>query len=225
MSKKQKAKSKTKKEAQKMRLLVVILGVKGGLLKSTLARLLTVCGVKDGIDVILADLDYQQLTSVDWARDRDDLDQEPTVKAMAFQMASDVVRAAKDRDLTVVDCPGRGTKGYIELAKAADLVIHPTGPTKDDLKPAIRVFNSLVKSGVSEDKLWFCVTKTDSMAQIDIAKEYIEEAGYQAFEGVIPYRRAYANVHDEGRCIAETQFQSLNRKAMTLVEEVIGKLG
>ncbi|SOH94974.1 hypothetical protein SAMN06273572_106125 [Monaibacterium marinum] len=48
----------------------------------------------------------------------------------------------------------------LEIAKAADLVIIPTGQTVDDLHPGVVLAHSLLKKGITPDKIAFAMFKT-----------------------------------------------------------------
>lgn len=57
--------------------------------------------------------------------------------------------------------------------------MQPTGASLDDLIPAIKVFNGLVKEGIPRSKLVFSLSRVGTEAEEIEARNYIEEAGYE----------------------------------------------
>lgn len=53
----------------------------------------------------------------------------------------------------------------LEISKSSDLVIIPTGQTKDDLRPAVELANDLANQGVPEQQIAFVLVKTTSDAE------------------------------------------------------------
>ncbi|CAG8702085.1 3051_t:CDS:2, partial [Ambispora gerdemannii] len=80
---------------------------KGGVGKSTLSRALATEASKEKMKVLLADCDPQQATSYNWNKLRG--------------------------DKKIVT---RTSKSTLEIARQADLIIQPTGPSVDDCEPA-----------------------------------------------------------------------------------------
>jgi chromosome partitioning protein len=48
-------------------------------------------------------------------------------------------------DYLIIDGPARISEGTLNIAKNANLIIQPVRPSLDDLNPAVREFNGLVK--------------------------------------------------------------------------------
>ncbi len=67
----------------------------------------------------------------------------------------------------------------------ADLIVQPTGASLDDLVPAIKVFNALVKEGVPRSKLVFALSRVGTEAEELDARAYISEAGYETLAGCL----------------------------------------
>ena len=63
---------------------------------------------------------------------------------------------------------------------------------------------------------------TDSEAEI--ARAYIEEAGYVALPGYLPERPAYRQAQNDGLAITETRFVSLKGRADALVQSLIDRV-
>ena len=131
-----------------MTTVVAFVSQKGGVGKSTLSRALAREAAAGGLSVKVADLDTQQGTSVDWHRTRLQAGIEPVVSVEAFRTAAQALAVASSFDLLIIDGPARTSQATLEIAKAANLVVQPTGPSLDDLRPAVREFHALVKEGV-----------------------------------------------------------------------------
>src|SRR3984957_13453992 len=123
-----------------MATIIAFVSQKGGVGKSTLSRALAREAAKSGLTTKIADLDTQQGTSVDWGRIRLNEGLQPPVAVEAFSTAAQALKVAKQYDLLIIDGPARASSGTLEIAKVANLVVQPSGPSNDDLRPAIREF-------------------------------------------------------------------------------------
>lgn len=200
--------------------IVAFVSQKGGVGKSTLARALARGAAHSGLTAKLADLDAQQSTSTDWHRLRLSQGVEPAITAQAYASAKEALKEARSYDYFVVDAPARASKGTLELAKVADLVVQPTGASLDDLRPAVRVFHELRAAGVSADRLRFALCRISTDAEEADAREYLEEAGYAVLPGCLLERPAYRAAQGAGRAITETNFKTLNKRAAALVDAI-----
>src|SRR5689334_4838702 len=131
-----------------MAALVAWVSQKGGVSKSALARALAVEAARGGLQVKIADLDPGQGSTTDWHKDRVAAGLEPHIAVELYPTPKTAISAANGLDLLVIDGPARADQATLEIARMADLVVQPTGASKDDLRPAVRAFNALVKAGV-----------------------------------------------------------------------------
>lgn len=207
-----------------MATIIAFVSQKGGVGKSTLARALAREAVVGGLKTKIADLDTQQGTSVDWHRDRLNAGIEPVVSAEAYATASQALNAANGHDLLIIDAPARTSKGTLDIARVAHLIIQPTGASRDDLRPAVREFHALVKAGVAPDKLAFALNHIGTPAEEEEARAYIAQAGYVALDGCLPERPAYRKAQNRGHTITETSYAGLNAKADALIQALIDRL-
>jgi len=53
-----------------------------------------------------------------------------------FANAAQALKAAAVYDLLIIDGPARTATATLEIAKAVGLVVQPSGPILDDLRPA-----------------------------------------------------------------------------------------
>lgn len=205
--------------------IIAFVSQKGGVGKSTLARALAREAVVGGLKTKIADLDTQQGTSVDWHRLRLHAGIEPVVSAEAYATAEQALKAADHFDLLIIDGPARTSKGTLDIARVADLVVQPTGASVDDLRPAVREFHALVKEGIAKSKLAFALNRIGTANEEAEARAYVAEAGYMALEGCLLERPAYRKAQNTGHAVTETSYAGLNAKADALIQALIDKVG
>jgi chromosome partitioning protein len=181
--------------------------------------------VAGGLKTKIADLDTQQGTTVDWLRDRLNAGIKPEISAESFATAAQALKIAHQYDLLIIDGPARMSKGTLEIATVADLVVQPTGPSRNDLRPAVREFHALVQAGISRDKLTFALNRIGTPAEEAEARAYITEAGYSVLDGCLLERPAYRKAQNLGLSVTETSFGTLNTRADALIQALINRVG
>lgn len=206
-----------------MTAVIAFVSQKGGVGKSTLARALAREAAASGLKVKIADLDPDQATIIDWHKVRVQRGVEPSLSVELFRTAAQALAGAISYDLLVIDGPAKASGGTTEIAKRADLIVQPTGASRDDLNPAIRVFHGLVKQGVSPDRLIFALNHIGTDSEAETARTYLEEAGYTALPGYLPERPAYRLAQNEGLSITETRFHGLKERADALIQAMIDR--
>jgi chromosome partitioning protein len=194
---------------------------KGGVSKSSLARALAVEAARGGVSVKVADLDVGQGSTVDWHKDRVAAAIDPDVAVQLHRTPREAMAQANGADLLVIDGPARADKDTIEIARIADLVVLPTGASLDDLRPAIRTANSLIKAGIAASRLLFVLSRIGTDSEAEAARAYIGEAGYSVAPGFVPERTAYRAIQNEGRAITETRYPQLRAAAEAVVQALI----
>lgn len=204
--------------------IVGFISQKGGVGKSTLARGLSREAAASGLNVKLADLDTQQGTSVDWYRRRLDSKAVPVFSVESFKTASQALRPSDQFDVLALDGPARASSATLEIARAANLVVQPSGASIDDLRPAVLVFHELVKAGIPKDRLVFALCRMGTDAEEADARIYISQAGYLALEGSLPERPSYRQASNVGLSITETRYPQLNQRADKLIQSMVDKL-
>jgi chromosome partitioning protein len=194
---------------------------KGGVGKSTLARGFSREAAANGMSVRLADLDTQQGTSVDWHRRRLEAGIEPIFSVERFRTAGQALRLADSFEYLLLDGPARTSAATLEIARAAALVVQPSGSRVDDLRPAVLAFHELVREGVRPQKLVFVLCRIGTEAEEAEARTYISQAGYAVASGSLPERPAYRQASNLGFSITETRFPNLDRRADELVQAMV----
>jgi chromosome partitioning protein len=205
--------------------IIAFISQKGGVGKSTLSQALAREAVVGGLKTKIADLDTQQGTTVDWHRDRLNAGIQPEIAVESFATAAQALKIAHQYDLLIIDGPARMSKGTLEIATVADLVVQPTGASRNDLRPAVREFHALAKAGIARDKLAFALSKIGTPTEESEARAYLSEAGYTVLDGYLPERPAYRKAQNAGRSITETSFRNLNSRADALIQALINRVG
>jgi chromosome partitioning protein len=217
---------KNKSSRYIMSYIIGMVSQKGGAGKSTLARLFARELAKDGFSVKIADLDTQQTTCTEWAADRAEARIEPEIQVQPFGNLKTALAEAGRFDAYILDGRPHSSQQTLEIAKAAHLTVIPTGQTKDDLRPAVKLAHSLADAGIRASQIAFALVKTtNSEAELNAARAYLEQTDYVTLDGFVPVSTAYGIAHDAGKVITETPHRTLNEKAERLAQSIINRLG
>lgn len=205
-----------------MAIIVGVTSQKGGVGKSTIARLLAREFSVQQWRVKIADLDISQGTSFQWRARRLEAQMEPDVPVEQFGRVDQALKIADDYDLLIFDGAPHSTMATRSISQASDLTVIPTGLAVDDLQPAVMLAHELVKNGVPRTKIVFALCRVgNSTAEIDDARAYLGQAGYTVLPGALPEQVAYRRASDEGRALTETRYASLNERAEELAQGIV----
>jgi chromosome partitioning protein len=203
---------------------VALVSQKGGVGKSALARTLAREAAAAGLVVKLADLDVQQGTCTDWNRDRNAAGLEPAVSVESYRNATSAL-AVRDRvDLLILDGPARTSAATLEIARVADVIIQPSGPSADDLRPVVRTWRELLGAGIERSRLAVALNGLGSDAEEADARGFLDRAEVTALGHALPERVAYRQALNSGRAMTETRYPALNKLASGLIQDIIGKI-
>jgi chromosome partitioning protein len=203
---------------------VAFISQKGGVGKSTLARALAAVAAHAKLKVTLADLDPQQRTLLVWEKTRRENRVAPRIRVEAFASSDEALARTTENDLLILDTAGQVSDATLELARRVHLVVQPTGPSVDDLHPAVLVFHALTKLGIPHERLVFALCRTMAKGEEDAAREYLTAAGYEVLPGSIPERVAYRQALNRGQALTETSESTLNKRADALMEALLEKV-
>jgi chromosome partitioning protein len=198
---------------------------KGGVAKSSLARLLAREFAASGRRVLLADLDVLQATSLEWSRRRAEAGVRPSIPVERCESTKQAVKRARqlNADCVVLDAKGIADTQTLEVARAADVVFIPSGLAVDDLLPAVRLAHELTGAGIPRGRLVVALCRAgDTASEVTEAARYVEEAGYLCLGVAWPERAGYRRAHDEGRVATEARHPSLRAKARAFVAAAMG---
>src|SRR3954469_7785214 len=183
---------------------------KGGVGKSTLARMMAREFAAGGMSAKIGDLDTQQQTCTYWAGRRAEGNVEPEIQVQSFGSVKAAVEDAARFDAYILDGKPNASEQTYEIARASDLVVIPTGQTVDDLHPGVVLAHALMKKGVLIQRIAFAMFKiTGSDKENSAARTYLEQAGYAVLTGDVPVSTAYGTASDAGKAITETPFKTL----------------
>ena len=185
-------------------LVIACLSQKGGVGKSTLARLIATAYASHDQKTAIFDFNGTQETSTFWAGRRLGAGIEPLVHA---EVAVQANRMRTDRRFEVIVADGRPDSPEITLAIArqADVVVIPTSVTIDDLVPQIRFARELVEKGVEKKRIiWVINRVTDNQLLIQDAHTFIADE-FKVAQTTLPYRDAFIRCHTAGFSVGEVR--------------------
>lgn len=197
---------------------------KGGVWKSTLARALGTAFAANDWSVKIADLDTKQGTCTAWQQRRLRNGITPDVPVQMFGNVATAISKAGDADLLIFDGAPHASTETVEIAKACDLMILPTGLSVDDLEPTVTLANTLAdKHGIEPRRIVFALCKATSTAEVQAAREYLGKTRFATLEGSIQHKPAYSRALDAGQSLIETPYKAPREQAMQVVQSAIAK--
>ncbi len=202
-----------------------VISQKGGVGKSIICRMIATEYSKAGWEVLIADMDTSQSTSFEWNSRRIANGVEPHVSVQQFPSVDRAVKIGEAFDLVVFDGAPHATRASEQIAQECDMVILPTGNSKDDLDPQIRLAHELVKKGIPHKKIHFLLSRIGSSeAETKESIEYLQYTNYKVFTSCLSEKTGYRRAVDEGKSITETGYKSLNDKADSVMQCVVDAL-
>lgn len=207
-----------------MAIIIGAVSQKGGVGKSTIARLVAREFAAQQWVVKIADMDISQATSYHWRSRRLQHGLEPDVSIEQYGRVEQALRAAEQYDLLVFDGAPHATRATEQIAQASDLVILPTGLAIDDLQPGVQIAHELAQK-IGNKRLVFALCRVgDSAREIAEARDYLAAAGYAVLAGELPEKTAYRRASDEGRAVTETRYATLNERAEALAQSIVDRI-
>ena len=208
-----------------MTYIIGMVSQKGGVGKSTLARMMAREFVAGGLSTKIADLDTQQQTCTHWAGRRAENGVIPELQVQSFATVKTALNEVQRFDALILDGKPNASDQTGEIAQASDLVVIPTGQTVDDLHPGVVLAHALRKKGIPPERISFAMFKTTGSERENVAaRQYLTEAGYLVLNGEVGVSTAYGSASDGGKAITETSFRTLNERASNLAQSVIDKM-
>jgi chromosome partitioning protein len=186
-------------------LIIACLSQKGGVGKSTLARLIARTYAVSGWTVKIADFNTKQLTSAKWAEIRKQAGIEPAIDASGFNQPTAMRR--EPHNLIVADGRPDSDQSSLDIARLSDLIIIPTGLPLDDLEPQLAFAMELVEKGVPKEKVVFVLNKvTESKRAVQAAREYLASAtGFYVAKQEIASKISYQQAQNHGYALSEVE--------------------
>ena len=207
-----------------MAIKIAVLSQKGGVGKSTLARCIAVEYARNDWSVKIADMDLKQRTVTAWNALRLENGYEPKIEVQGFGSVKDALKQEANYDLILFDGAGQADLQTLEIAKASDFIILPSGVSTDDLLPQVKLAHEFIKKGIQRKRIGFSLSRVgNSERELTDAKEYVEIAGYQ-FLGRIDERTSITQAHDMGKAANETKYQTVNSIADEILQSIIDSI-
>lgn len=204
-------------------LVIACLSQKGGVGKSTLARLIARTYAAAGWAVKIADFNTRQLSSADWCALRMSSGIEPHIGIEIMRSTKGLKRDPSD--LIVIDGAPDSDNTSLEAARAATMIVLPTGATVDDLKPQIGFANELVSKGVPRSKVIFVFNRIiEGESALKDATQLLKVAGFEVAETAIFSKKGYAVAQNQGFAISESAYPTLSERAEMLATELVTKV-
>lgn len=199
---------------------------KGGVGKSGVSRAIAATYAAAGWAVKACDLDIDQSTTYNWSLRRQQNGIEPAVQVETFGTFARAFKSiGEDIDLAIFDGPPHANAGTVEMGKAVDMLILPTGTGLDDMEPTVLLANSLVEQGVPAEKIALALCRIgDSGKELVEARTYLGATPYHLLDGALYEMTAYRRAHDAGLSMTETPYPSPREKAVRHIEAIAERL-
>lgn len=207
---------------------ISILGQKGGVGKSTLARILTREFTANDWNVLLADMNIEQATCLTWNQRRKKNEIEPQLLVEAFAILPQAQNRMGSYDLTIFDGKPAASAETRDIAMVSDLILIPTKTGLDDLTPQLGLALELVddlKAGIDPSQIAFVLSRVSSESAALRAREYLMKARYPftIVDGYIQEKQSYENALNFGMTLTETDYESLNDRINDVVQSIFNK--
>jgi chromosome partitioning protein len=201
--------------------IVSFISQKGGVGKSSLARLLAVHAARKGRKVMIADFDLEQLSCVEWSAQRLRNGIEPEIDARPFKSLKKLRKLDAELDLVIVDTRGLADELTEDISEESDLVFLPTGTSMDDLRPTLALARKLGRTPRLSNKIHLILSKVGrSDRQLSDARVIIDEAGFPVLTAIWPHRDGFAAEFDAGRAGSEAGNPHLKASAQSVESQM-----
>jgi len=197
-------------------------GQKGGVGKSTLARVLAVAAARQKYKVLIGDFDLEQLSCIEWSATRLRNGIEPDIEARAFKSLKKLRKSVEGFDLVVVDTRGLADELTIDISQESDVIFLPTGTSMDDLRPTLSLARRLSKNRKIGNKIVLVLSKVGrSERLLETAKVTIEEAGFEVLDSIWPERDGFQADLDIGKAGSEAHNPYLREAAQSIESDLL----
>jgi ATPases involved in chromosome partitioning len=168
--------------------------------KSTLARSLAVAAARDGLSVLILDMDAQQSVS-QWG-ERREADMPVVVFSTENELPKRLEQAKYAADLVIIDTPPARSTEAPAAVEVADLVLIPTTPDVEPLEQMPRTLRLCRGFG---RPVWAIINMANPTGPSEVTqtREVIEAMGAQAAPVVLHRRKAHRDASASGRSVQE----------------------
>lgn len=180
--------------------IITIAMQKGGVGKSTLARSLAVAATRDGLSVLLIDMDTQQSIS-QWA-ERREADMPVVIFSTENELPKKLAQAEGTADLVIIDTPPARSTEAPAAVEVSDLVLIPTTPDVEPLEQMPRTLRLCRGFGRPVFAVINMANPTGP-AEVAQTREVIEAMGAQMAPIVLHRRKAHRAASAAGVTVQE----------------------
>jgi chromosome partitioning protein len=203
---------------------IAVVKQKGGTGASALATTLAVELAKLG-DSILVDLDPNQQTSVNHLKTRFNSEINPSIHNLHYKVINDgkkAVKASNDYNHTVFDGAATASLSTGIISQVSDLVLIPTGFSKDDLDPNITLAYELMDYGVDKRNIFIVFNNANgTYPEQREAIKYLKQTEVQFMQSVVKNRPCYRQALNAGKILTEVSFPGPKQKAKELIASIL----
>jgi len=185
--------------------IITIAMQKGGVGKSTLVRSLAVSAAREGLSVLILDMDAQQSVS-QWGERR-----EAEMPVVVFSTENELPRRLEQAkgaaDLVIIDTPPARSTEAPAAVEIADLVLIPTTP---DVEPLEQMPRTLRLCRGFDRPVWAVINMANPTGQAEVTqtREVIEAMGAKAAPVVLHRRKAHRDASASGQSVQELDASS-----------------
>jgi len=110
------------------------------------------------------------------------------------------------------------------MAQPSDLILLPTGLSRDDLAPQARVAYELEDAGIPADKIALVFSRVrGSETERAAARSFLKRGQLNALAGEVRELPTIRLAMNSGRAASETSKPHINRETLAVVEEIATK--
>jgi chromosome partitioning protein len=210
-----------------MALIIEACGQKGGSGKSLCARALSAELARKKKSVVVIDLDVDQRTVSEWAEARVANKIAPEIRVEIVNPDDDadfrIPELGKDFDYIICDAPGWSDALTLSLSSWADLIVLPSEPSVDDLRPTIRLYHELVGAGIEVGRIVVVLNRIHNDTEVKFARKYLEQAGIvdAVLPKEIPDQPIYRKGGNVGQAATEVSSEGPRESARAVTDAIL----
>ena len=206
---------------------ISVLSGKGGVTKTSLARVITSVFAEGGQTVLGADMDTGQNSFSHWYALREMAGWGKPFTVQSFATPASVENAINSGKwgAVVIDCPAFGSAHTVDYAKLSDLIVIPTRFSLDDMRAAVQTANELVLAGIPDQKIIMVFSGvSENKREYELATEYMANTPYFVISGYIPQKTALSQAQDIGKTLLECSYPAPREKAEQVIQGIFDRL-
>jgi chromosome partitioning protein len=211
-----------------MALIIATCGQKGGSGKSQTARALSAELARKKKSVVVIDLDVDQRTVAEWAEARSANKIMPEIRVEVVDPDEDsdfrIPELSKGIEYVICDAPGWSDALTVSLSSFADLIVLPSEPSVDDLRPTIRLFHELVGAGIDQERIVVVLNRWRTETELKFARDYLEKANIRALSAEIPDQPIYRKASNVGQAMTEVSSAGPQKHARDVTDAILKEL-